>query len=444
MNSLRARLFVTLTLVLAATGLAAGVLAFRFVFDEAIELQDSTLIQIAAVAATAPLAHGEPALDQIDADTRVAIEELGKERADAKDIPPLVTLADGLHTIARDHQAWRFLVRTRADGSRFAVGQPTAARDEIASGSALRTVLPLLAVIPFLMLVVGLVIRQTFRPMARVAMRLDARRPEQVEGLPLDGMPNELHPFIASINRLLERIRLMIDQQRRFVADAAHELRSPIAALSVQSENLRRADLPQASRERVAALQDGIRRTAHLLEQLLALARYDTMDDLAVPVSSLDQCAKEAVSDLLGAARARALDLGFTQIESVSVRAEPVMLAVMIGNLIDNAIRPTPAGGRVDVGICREGDHVTLLVEDTGPGIPQTDLARIFEPFFRGSQPADDGTGLGLSIVKRIAERLGGSVFLENVVSPDRSGLRASVKIPAVDNVAGLKLSRSR
>jgi two-component system, OmpR family, sensor kinase len=118
------------------------------------------------------------------------------------------------------------------------------------------------------------------------------------------------------------------------------------------------------------------------------------------------------------------------------------MLAVMIGNLIDNAIRHTPAGGRVDVGICREGDHVTLLVEDTGPGIPQTDLARIFEPFFRGSQPDDDGTGLGLSIVKRIAERLGGSVFLENVVSQDRSGLRASVKIPAVDDGAGLKLSR--
>jgi two-component system, OmpR family, sensor kinase len=433
MNSLRARLFVTLTIFLVATGLAAGVLAFRWVFDEALELQDSSLIQIAAVAATAPLPHGEPALGHIDADTRVTIEELGNEHADVKDVPSLVALADGLHTIARDRQTWRFLIRTRADGSRFAVGQPTAARDEIASGSALRTVLPLLAVIPFLMLVVGLVIRQTFRPMARVATRLDARRPEQAEGLPLDGMPTELHPFIASINRLLERIRLMIDQQRRFVADAAHELRSPIAALSVQSENLRHADLPHASRERVGALQDGIRRTAHLLEQLLALARYDAMDDHAVPVSSLDQCAKEAVSELLGAARARGVDLGFTQIDSVSVRAEPVMLAVMIGNLIDNAIRHTQKGGRVDLGICRDSGHVTLVIEDTGPGIPQADLARIFEPFFRGSRPADVGTGLGLSIVKRIAERLGGSVILENIASPDRTGLRASVKIPVVD-----------
>jgi len=110
------------------------------------------------------------------------------------------------------------------------------------------------------------------------------------------------------------------------------------------------------------------------------------------------------------------------------------MLAVLIGNLIDNAIRHTPEGGRVDVGLCREGGQITLLVEDTGPGIPQADLARIFEPFFRGSQAADNGTGLGLSIVKRIAERLGGSVILENIASPERSGLRASVKIPAVDD----------
>ena len=430
MNSLRARLFVTLTVVLVVTGLAAGAFAFRWAFEEAIELQDSILVQIAAVAATAPLPQGEPVPGHIDAETRVVIEELGRERA--LYLPPLVTLADGLHIVARDLETWRFLVRTRADGSRFAVGQPTGTRDDIAKDSALRTVLPLLALIPFLMLVVGVVVRQTFRPMARAATRLDARRPEQAEGLSFNGIPTELHPFVAAINRLLERIGLMINQQRRFIADAAHELRSPIAALSVLSENLRKAGLPEASRERVEALQDGIRRTAHLLEQLLAFARFDTIERGA-EVALLDRCAKDVISEFLEAARARSVDLGFTRIESVSVRADPAMLAVMIRNVIDNAIRHTPEGGRIDVALYREGAHAKLLIEDTGPGIPHADLARIFEPFFRGTRPVDGGTGLGLSIVKRIAEVLGGSVILENIASPDRSGLRAIVKIPLVE-----------
>jgi two-component system OmpR family sensor kinase len=281
--------------------------------------------------------------------------------------------------------------------------------------------------LPCLMLVVAMVVRRTLRPMSHLAARLDARQTDDLDALPLDGTPSELHPFVASINHLLQRVQSLIDQQRRFIADAAHELRTPITAMSLQAENLGQIELPPDGRARLSALINGARRTAHLLDQLLALARYDMGRAPEAPVTSLDECAKEVVSDLLPKATERGIDLGFAVIEPLLVRGEPVMLASVVHNLIDNALRHTPEGGRIDIGVYREGDHVVLQIEDTGPGISPVDLKRVFEPFVRGSQPADEGTGLGLSIVKRIVERLKGSVVLENV---SKSGLRATVSLP--------------
>ena len=224
----------------------------------------------------------------------------------------------------------------------------------------------------------------------------------------------------------------MFDKQRRFVADAAHELRSPITALSVQAENLGHAGLSDDGRVRLDSLRAGIRRTAHLLEQLLALARYDADADAEMPDSEFDRIVKEVVADLLPVAQERSIDLGFARIENVSVRGDPVALAMLVRNLIDNALRHTPAGGRVDVSLFRQNEAVILQVVDTGPGILDAEIDRIFEPFFRGSRSRGDGTGLGLSIVRRIAERCHGSIRLENVGPPDGPGLSACVSFPAV------------
>src|ERR1700730_12081287 len=324
----------------------------------------------------------------------------------------------------------RVLLRTRPDGSRFAVAQGTAIRDEIASNMALRTLLPIAALIPCLLLVTALVIAGSLRPMVRLAGDLDVGLPAAVPPLPWAGTPSELHPFIASINGLLERMKRMLDQQRRFVADAAHELRTPITALSLQAENLDPVDLPEEARERLAALKDGMRRTKHLLEQLLALARHEVGPPGEAAVVSLDLAVKDLVADLLPDAARKGVDLGFELIQPIMTKDEPVLIATMIRNLIDNATRFTPPGGRVDIGVFREGSEAVLQIEDTGPGIPSGDIARIFEPFFRGSQPTEDGTGLGLSIVKRILDRLGGSIVLENVSGPALTGLRATVRLP--------------
>jgi len=144
---------------------------------------------------------------------------------------------------------------------------------------------------------------------------------------------------------------------------------------------------------------------------------------------------------LLPEAERKGIDLGFQLIQPLAARGEPIMVATIVRNLVDNAVRFTPSGGRVDIGVYREGGEAVLKIENSGPGISPGDIDRIFEPFFRGSRPTEDGTGLGLSIVKRIVDQLGGSIVLENISGPTLTGLRATVRLPAV-NAAGVKQER--
>ena len=441
-RSLRARLFVGMTAVIVLAGCAGGAFAYFWAFDEAIEMQDSILIQIASLVRGGGFDSGQP-LQGVDEEAEVVVIELGTAPRGSPEERQLFSLQDGLRVASRKGHPIRVLLRTRPDGSRFAVAQRTTIRDEIARDMALRTLVPIAALVPCLMLITALVIAGSLRPVVRLARDLDARRADDMRDLPAAGTPCELHPFIASINGLLQRIKLMLDQQRRFIADAAHELRTPITALSLQAENLEPVPLTAEGRDRLAALSDGMRRTKHLLEQLLALARQDAgPPDMAEPVA-LDQLAKEVVADLLPEAGRRSVDLGFALAEPVVAMGQPVMIGTVMRNLIDNAVRFTPCGGHVDVGIYREGDEAILQIEDTGPGIPAEDLDRIFEPFVRGSRPAEDGTGLGLSIVKRIVERLRGSVVLENRSDGDASGLRATVRLPASDMPAKPSCARN-
>jgi two-component system OmpR family sensor kinase len=437
MASLRARLHAGLAAIVLLTGLAAGAAAFRWAYHEAFELQDAVLLQIGALAANNRMQVGPTVEQGIDAEARVIIEELGQSpRDEDASLPRLPdSIPDGLQTLTRGKGSWRILVRTRRDGSRVAVSQSTDYRDETAQDSALRAVLPLAALIPCLMLLVGVLIRHSFRPVLLLAAQLDAKETDHLAKLPSEGMPKELLPFIASINRLLERISAMFDQQRRFIADAAHELRTPVTALSLQAENLDHLELPQGSRDRLSALKAGIRRMAHLLEQLLALAKYDAERAPQGPRTAFDDIAKEVVADFVPRAQARAVDLGFERIDQVFVDADGTALAVLVRNLVDNALCHTPDGGRVDIGLFRRSNHAVLRIEDGGPGIPEGELARVFEPFYRGGWSVGEGTGLGLSIVRRVAETLGASVVLENILAPDRTGLRVNVWIPTSSGV---------
>ncbi|MCK1278407.1 histidine kinase [Bradyrhizobium sp. 61] len=431
-NSLRGRLFISLTTIVLVTGLIGGVFAHRWAFDEAIETQDSVLIQIAGLVQSGGFT-GAQDLHGVDENSEVWLMELGKAPQGTPEERQLWRLQDGMRDATRQGKPVRVVLKTRSDGSRFAVAQSTGVRDEIASDMALRTVLPIAALIPCLMLVIALVIAGSLRPMVRLADELNARRADDMTALPLRDLPSELNPFVSSINGLLQRMHEMIGQQRRFIADAAHELRTPLTALSVQAENLDHVELPPAARERLAALRQGMGRSKHLLEQLLALARHDAAPPVCGQweVVELDHAAKSVIADLLREAISRGVDLGFERAESVPVRGEPVMLAAMIRNLLDNALRFTPVGGRIDVAIYRDGTKAVLRIEDNGPGVSPEEIGRIFEPFFRGQRPQGEGVGLGLSIVKRIVDRLGGSIDAANITEGERSGLRIVIKLPA-------------
>ncbi|UPT84531.1 ATP-binding protein [Bradyrhizobium barranii subsp. apii] len=431
-NSLRGRLFISLTTIVLVTGLIGGVFAHRWAFDEAIETQDSVLIQIAGLVQSGGFTGAQDP-HGVDENSEVWLMELGRAPQGAPEERQLWRLQDGMRDATRQGKPVRVVLRTRSDGSRFAVAQSTGVRDEIASDMALRTVLPIAALIPCLMLVIAFVIAGSLRPMVRLADELNARRADDMTALPLRDLPSELNPFVSSINGLLQRMHEMIGQQRRFIADAAHELRTPLTALSVQAENLDHVELPPAARERLAALRQGMSRSKHLLEQLLALARHDaaSTDCEQWEVVELDHAAKSVIADLLREAISRGVDLGFERAESVPVRGEPVMLAAMIRNLLDNALRFTPAGGRIDVAIYRDGAVAVLRIEDNGPGVSPEEIGRIFEPFFRGQRPEGEGVGLGLSIVKRIVDRLGGSIDAANITEGERSGLRIVIKLPA-------------
>lgn len=426
-RSLRGRLFAGLTAIILLTGIASGLFAYHWAFNEAIEMQDSVLIQIAGLVQSGSLTGGRE-LHGVDEDAEVWLIDQASE-----DDATLWSLKDGLALATRKGLPIRVLLRTRPDGTRFAVAQRTSVRDEIASDMAFRTVLPIAALIPCLLLVTAIVIAHSLLPMVRLASDLDGRRADDMTPLPAMQMPSELHPFVASINGLLQRVRLLMDQQRRFVADAAHELRTPITALSLQAENLDSVDLPSDARDRVTSLRQGIGRTKHLLEQLLALARQEagSSEGAILPVVALDDVAKEVIADGLPGAASRDIDLGFARVESAMVRGEAVMLAALTRNLLDNALRFTPRGGRIDAWVYRDGSAAILQIEDSGSGVAPEEIGRIFEPFFRGQQPEGDGVGLGLSIVKRIVDRLEGSIEAANIAECGRTGLRVVVRLPA-------------
>jgi two-component system OmpR family sensor kinase len=429
-TSLRGRLFIGLTAMIVLTGAIGGAFAYKWAFDEAIEIQDSALIEIASLAQNGTV-NATPPVPEIEENAELRLIDLGKTPRGSPDERRLFGLKDGLHTASWNGQAIRVLVGTRPDGSRYAAAQPTAVRDDTADDMAVRTLLPIAALIPCLLIVSGLVVTRSLRPLIRLAENLDARRPADLNPLPEADAPRELKPFITSINGLLMRMRLLLDQQQRFVADAAHELRTPITALSLQAENLDAIELPEGARSRVAALRQGMHRTKHLLEQLLAIARYEAKPlSGAMQKVSLDETAKDVAADLLSQAVDHGIDLGFEIVEPVTICGEPVTLSIMIRNLLENALRHTPSGGRVDVGVYREDGSAVLQIEDSGPGIAAGDLEKIFEPFFRGSRPQGEGTGLGLSIAKRIVESLGGAISLENITGHDQSGVRVTVRLP--------------
>ena len=433
------RLSAWLSLVILCMAVVAGAFSFFAAFDEANELQDEQLTQIASLVNRQVLAAANAGSSanrsETDVEARFVVQTLpqfgsamGTTRNGAILFP--ADLANGLQTVAIGSEEWRVFVRTIDAGPRVAVAQLTSVRDEIARDGALRTVLPFVILMPVLLLLVGDLIRQMFKPLRRLACEIDSRAEQDLQAVGDTGLPSEVRPFVVAINRLLSRVADSAALQRRFVADAAHELRSPLTALSLQAERLDAAEMSSQAKERLGALRQGLQRTRVLLGQLLTFARLQEDRKAANTRVSVRQVFRQVVEDLMPLAEHKQIDLGVVGEGDASIVADAMDLKTLVKNLVENAIRHTPRSGRVDLSLRTTSTQVILQVDDTGPGISEDERERVFDPFYRVLGNDDEGSGLGLSIVKTIATRYRAEISLESALPDIGVGLRVTVIFP--------------
>ena len=333
----------------------------------------------------------------------------------------------GFSTVATESGQWR-LFSALAAGQVVQIAQPMSARRELAASMALRTIMPLLAVLPFLALLIWFTIARGLRPLDQVAAAVARRSPALLTPLPDSDLPREVQPLVGALNGLLSRLRHTLDAQRAFVADAAHELRTPLTAVHLQAQLAERATTDGERAAALAELKAGLERATRLVEQLLTLAREEPgVSGSQATTVDLAALAREVISDLAPLAGAKGIDLGLSAASASTVSGDADALRTLISNLVDNAIRYTPAGGKVDVALGNDGGGVALTVRDNGPGIAAVDRKRVFDRFYRGGGAGGiRGSGLGLAIVKRIAERHFADLELSSGI--DGHGLGVTVR----------------
>ncbi|MBC3886633.1 sensor histidine kinase [Undibacterium griseum] len=439
-ESVQLKLSLTLSLAILVVASVAGVFSFLSAFDEAHELQDDVLRQVVQLMDRQHLLPATPTPDARpkdgDEESRVIVRRLdqanpstvGVDAGGTLSLP--TTLADGLHTLEVGGESFRVLVKTMAAGERIAVAQETGFRNEIARDGALRTVMPFLILVPVLLLIVADLVRKMFRPIAALSKEIDLRTEQELHPVEDRHLPVEVRPFALAINRLLARVGRSMDSQRRFVADAAHELRSPLTALSLQAERLAEAEMSALACERLTVLRQGIERGLSLLDQLLTLAKAQSAADLPKSPISVQAIYRRVLEDLMPLAEAKHIDIGVEGTQDAEVWASELDMIAVVRNLVDNAIRYTPEGGRVDLSVGISEGKAELRVQDSGPGIPLAERDRVFDPFYRILGSEQIGSGLGLSIIQTIAHRIDAEIRLDFVDETQQTGLKVSVSVP--------------
>ncbi|WP_295548318.1 ATP-binding protein [uncultured Pseudacidovorax sp.] len=435
MRSLRARL---LAFLLAAIVLAGGIQAavtYRTVLREADAIFDYHMQQMAlslrsGLPPSAAVSGLGPSEQNFDFVVQVWTQDGQRifESADEALLPQLAVL--GFAEVNARGTTYRVLsMQTR--GLVIQVAQDMAARRQMAGSLALRTVAPVALMAPLLMLVVWWVVSGSLAPVSRVRRQVASRQPDDLSPVGEEGLPEEVRPLVAELNLLFERVRRAFDAQKHFVADAAHELRSPLAALKLQVQLLRRASDPAAHEQAVQRLAAGIDRAARLVEQLLTLARNEAQAAAGAEAAQVDltALAREAIADAVPGAESRRIDLGLARADAVCLAGHVDALRILLRNLVDNAVKYTPEGGRVDVTVQQEeGGSALLVIEDSGPGLAESDRERVWDRFYRAPDAGASGSGLGLAIVRSVAQLHGAELALDR--SATLGGLRVRVQFP--------------
>lgn len=430
--SLRRRLVIGVVTVLALVGIAVGTVGGFQMYGEVEELLDQELVQIAYIAERAeppdqrgpgPLVgsryrDGELAVQRWEGDTLIRL------------LPTRVTLPrpdrEGFGYFDARDTSWRsYAVQTR--GGWVVAAQRTDARYELTAGAVAIAVVPLLFGLPLVGLFIVVVVRRSLAPLHQITNDLKARPALSAEPLDSRGVPDEVRPLLEAFNGLLHRVRAGVEREHTFITDAAHALRTPVTALQLQAETLAGATTSADYEERLTDLVAGIKRARHTLEQLLSLARAGNHPAGRAMVREVLVALPDTFRTALRQ-RHVTLELDLDDIGDVCVPLRPEALSIVLQNLVDNALRYSPEGATITVGTRRMGDMCRIWVSDQGTGLPEKELDRAFDRFYRSANDATPGTGLGLSIVRAIVTAAQGTTRLER--APGGNGLMATLMLP--------------
>ena len=428
-NTIRGRLLLWQISALMLTGLLVSIITYVLAWDAFNKLRDNGLEQIAY----SVVRHGV----QYDDDEEVrndrgqfvsqiwaadgklsysSIDEVGPPQQ-----PP------GLNVIEWKGTEWR-VYALQEGGLTIQVATTSASRARRFAAIAPWLLLPLVVLVVVLGLLIRAAVVRALAPLEQVRAEIGQRGVLSLHALDARGMPDEVAPLVETLNDLLVRLDQALIAQRRFIADAAHELRSPLTAVKLQAQIASRAETESEREAALTQLSGGVDRAAHLIEQLLGMARLEpsARQTTFAPVA-LDALIKQVVADFSTQADARHIDLGVGVCESLTLTGQAGSLRMLLGNLVDNALRYTPDGGRVDVELSGDHGNAVIAVSDSGPGSPESERERVFERFYRLAGSETTGSGLGLSIVRQVAVLHGGRVELDTAPT---GGLAVRVVLP--------------
>jgi len=434
-SSLRARLLASLLAGVVLVGVAGGWVVYRNALAEADAFFDYHLRQTALVLRDEPVEYllAPQLLPPTDAsyDFVVQVWSLDGVRVYLSRphavLPEITTL--GFSTVATSEGRWR-VFGVQAVTRVIQVAQPMSVRERRAAELALQTLKPFALLLPVLALTIWIAVGSALEPLRRLTAQVKARRVDALDALPAERLPDEVQPLVLALNDLLGRLRAALERERAFMADAAHELRTPLTALHLQMGMLARASGEAERAAAMSTLSAGVQRAIRLIEQMLALARQEPRPDSERSPVRLDELSREVVTELVPLADARRIDLGVAAAQPATVAGDADALRTLLRNLVDNAVRYTPPGGRVDVTVEAGPCAASVTVTDDGPGIPPEERARVFDRFYRRAGTEPPGSGLGLAIVKAIAAAHAATVTLTG--GPSGKGLAVTVSFAAL------------
>jgi signal transduction histidine kinase len=433
MRSIRRWLLVALLALLAVAAALGGVLAYASARHQVDELLDEEMRQVALSLrdhARLDIERIERSAERPEQRLLVQVDDARREQPyRSRDVAPLPrATTEGFRDLEHAGARWRVYALPN-EVQVIQVAQPLAQRRAQAMSITLRILAPLLLLLPVAAALLWWIVGRALRPLGQLGRQLTQRQPGSLAPLALEPLPAEVQPMVAALNGLLARLQAAFEQQRALTADAAHALRTPLAAVTLQAQLARRAPEGPERDTSLQKLEAGVKRASQLVAQLLALARLDP-DAARQPAAPVDlaKLAREVGEELAALADRAQVALRTRLPASAPALGHDAALRMAVTNLLDNALRYTPAGGEVELAVQEDAKGWRLAVSDTGPGLPADERERVFDRFYRGRDSKAPGSGLGLAIVREVARLHGGGTFIGD--GPGGRGLTVGFWLP--------------